>query len=594
MGTGKPAGRIAPLLLVALLLPTYAGAADPGYAVKITGPGSDAVADTVNQVSDLVKRAGGPVPTAAILAQRAERDRGTIDEALRALGYYDDRVEIAIDDKAQPMAVTITIDPGPRYTIADYRVTELPGGAAARVPIDRKALGVPPDAPAAGSTIVAAERKLEAAYAAKGYAFAKTANRQVVIDHASHTAHVSVQVEPGPAARIGAVTVNGLARVDPVFVQRRLAVKTGEPLTSGAVEKTRNDLVATGLFTSVRVDYPAQPSFPDAVPVTVSLVERSHHSIGAGVSYSTNFGPGATASWEDRNLFHDGEKLSANLTYAQRQKLGALNYRQPDLFADTSQALLLGLEYRDEKTNTFDIRREQATGGVERTLSDQWKLRYGILLEEAHVVRNGEPSDEHLIGFPVTLTRDDTGNLLNPSHGGRLTLEGAPYLPVANQPAFLVLRGRQTFYYAFDTEDRWIGAVWGELGSIAGARRDDLPFSKRFYVGGGSSVRGYGYQLAGPVDSFKNPVGGASEAQIGGELRIKITEEIGLVPFLEAGSVYPTTFPQFQGHVFAGGGLGARYYTSIGPIRVDLAVPFHRRAGIDDPVQFYVSLGQAF
>jgi outer membrane translocation and assembly module TamA len=115
MGTGKPAGRIAPLLLVALLLPTYAGAADPGYAVKITGPGSDAVADTVNQVSDLVKRAGGPVPTAAILAQRAERDRGTIDEALRALGYYDDRVEIAIDDKTQPMAVTITIDPGPLH-----------------------------------------------------------------------------------------------------------------------------------------------------------------------------------------------------------------------------------------------------------------------------------------------------------------------------------------------------------------------------------------------------------------------------------------------------------------------------------------------
>src|SRR5262249_9537766 len=154
--------------------------------------------------------------------------------------------------------------------------------------------------------------------------------------------------------------------------------------------------------------------------------------VSAGVSYSTNFGAGANASWEDRNLFHDGEKLSANATYSERQQLASLNYRQPDIWSDPNQAMLLGLEYRDETPNTFSIRRFAATGAIERKFLDNWKLTYGIGAEEAHVERHGNPSDEHLLGFPVTLTRDTTSNPLDPTHGGRLTLAAAPYLPIQN------------------------------------------------------------------------------------------------------------------------------------------------------------------
>jgi translocation and assembly module TamA len=594
MGIRAPAGRVAALLLVWLLLIAGGAAADPGYVVTVTGSPDKALVETVRQVSELVKRADEPPPPAAVLRQRAERDRATLSEALRALGYYDDKLMVAVDDAATPMTVTITVEPGPRYTVGDYTVTEV-DGAKPRVPLDRKTLGVPPGAPAAGSTIVDADRKVEAQYAAKAYPFAKVTDRRVVIDHATRSAAVTLQVDPGAPARAGAIAISGLERVSEAFVRRRLALQEGQPLTSVALDKTRTNLVETGLFATVRVEYPPQPPQPDAVPVSVTLSERSHHSIGAGVSYSTNFGPGINGTWENRNLFHDGEKLSANLGYAERQKLAALNYRQPDVFADPNQALLLGLEYRDEQTtDTFAIRRFLTTGAIERKLWDTWKINYGAVLEEAHVTRHVTETDEHLIGFPVTLTRDTSGDLLNPTHGGRLTLQAAPYLPVADQPSFLVLRGRQTFYHAFDTDGRWVGAVWGELGSILGPKRDDIPFSRRFYVGGGSSVRGYGYQLAGPVDRFKDPVGGASEVQLGTELRIKITEEIGIVPFVEAGSVYDTAFPEFQGRLFAGGGIGARYYTSIGPIRLDLAVPFRRRAGIDDPVQFYISIGQAF
>ena len=597
MGIRAPTVRAwagaASLLVIGLCIDA-GDAAAKGYVVRITGNGSDAVADTVKQVSELMKRAAEATPPPEILEQRARRDRGTIEAAMRALGYYDGTVRVTVDSHARPPTATITVDPGPLYTIGPYSVTEMPGGAAPRVPIDRKAIGVATGTAAAGATIADADHRVEREYRAKGYVFAKVTDRRVVIDHASHTAAISLQVDPGPVAHVGTIAVTGLDRVTESFVRRRITLKPGALLTSVAIEKTRGNLADSGLFSSVQVDYPADLAHADAVPVTVAVVERARHTIGAGISYSTNFGAGANASWEDRDLFHEGEKLSANASYAQRQQLATLNYRQPDLFLDPDQALLLGLEYRDEITNTFDVRRFVATAGVERTLWEDWKLTYGTKLEEAHVVRNGEPFDEHLVGFPVTLSHDTSGSLLDPTHGGRLTLTGAPYLPITSQPGFLVLRGRQTYYHAFDAESRWVGALWGELGSIPGASRDQIPFSERFYAGGGGSVRGYGYQLAGPVDAFKNPVGGASEAQAGVELRIKITDTIGLVPFAEAGSVYPTTFPELQGRMFAGGGLGARYYTSIGPIRIDLAAPFQRRSGIDDAVQFYISLGQAF
>jgi translocation and assembly module TamA len=579
------------LLLVAM---TPGEAAEPGYQVTITGKGIDSVEPVIREVSELVKRASEPPPPAMILRQRAERDRATIDDALRALGYYDAQLTIGVDAETQPARVTIEVEPGPRYSIGSYQVTEAPRGAAPRIPIDLKALGMAPGSPAVGSAIVEADHRLEGLYGARGYPFAKLLERKVVIDHAAREARISVTIDPGPPARVGPITISGLQRVDAAYVRRRVPFKTGEPLTTVALEKARTTLLGTGLFSSVRVDYQNPPGSPDAVPVTITLVERPHHSVSTGVSYSTNFGPGANATWEDRNLFHDGERLTASGTFAQFQKLASLNYRQPDLFADPNQALLLGLEFRDEKTESFDIRRFAATASIERHFLENWRAAYGLDLEESHVLRHGQARDEHLIGFPLSLTRETTDSLLDPTRGERLILGVAPYLPVGAQPSFMVLRARQTAYQRLDDSGGWVAAAWAELGGIIGDQRDRIPFSKRFYAGGGGSVRGYGYQLVGPVDAFKDPFGGASEIQLGSELRIRITDNIGLVPFVEAGNVYASQFPDFRGHVFVGGGVGLRYYTAIGPLRLDLATPFYRRAGIDDAVQLYVSLGQAF
>jgi translocation and assembly module TamA len=133
------------------------------------------------------------------------------------------------------------------------------------------------------------------------------------------------------------------------------------------------------------------------------------------------------------------------------------------------------------------------------------------------------------------------------------------------------------------------------LGSIPGTALTRIAPSRRFYSGGGGSVRGFGYQAIGPRDTLGDPTGGRSVAEFALEARVRLGlfgGAFSVVPFLDGGNVYGATLPKFSGLRF-GAGLGVRYHTSFGPIRVDLGTPINPRAG-DPRITVAVSLGQAF
>jgi translocation and assembly module TamA len=199
-----------------------------------------------------------------------------------------------------------------------------------------------------------------------------------------------------------------------------------------------------------------------------------------------------------------------------------------------------------------------------------------------------------LAGVPLYIRRDTTNDLLNPTSGTRASATVTPYTSVAgNSLTFASSRLSGSAYRKVGNGDRFTLAGFGALGSIVGESRDGLPADKRLYAGGGGSLRGYGYQLAGPLGPDHKPLGGRSSLEFGGELRIKITETIGIVPFLEAGNVYDQSYPKLGSRLLYDTGIGARYYTPVGPVRFDVAVPLSRRQG-DARFQIYISLGQAF
>jgi translocation and assembly module TamA len=144
-----------------------------------------------------------------------------------------------------------------------------------------------------------------------------------------------------------------------------------------------------------------------------------------------------------------------------------------------------------------------------------------------------------------------------------------------------------------DTDRRFVLAGRATLGSLVGEETDNVPADKRLYAGGGGSIRGYEYQSVGPLDADGDPLGGRSLIELNAEVRIRVTDQVGLVPFVDGGMVFDSVYPDFEEDLRWAAGLGVRYFTAFGPLRVDIAIPLNKRE-FDDSFQFYISLGQAF
>ena len=199
-----------------------------------------------------------------------------------------------------------------------------------------------------------------------------------------------------------------------------------------------------------------------------------------------------------------------------------------------------------------------------------------------------------LVGVPVSANYDTTDSKLDPTRGVRLNASVAGYPTALGSTVDLVQgKARASAYYSLDPDSRFVLAGLIGLGAMGGADLADIPANWRFYAGGGGSVRGYAYDELGPTGPFGAVIGGRSLFTASAELRVRVTDTIGIVPFFDAGNAFATSFPNFSAPLATAVGVGLRYYTAIGPIRADIAFPLDRHPGTG-PVAVYVSIGQAF
>lgn len=593
-----PRQRLSFLLLAAVLASLAAPArADVEYKpeIKLVGLKDKQLSETLDAASQLVQLKDKPPASNAALRRRVEDDLPRLKDVMQASGYWTPTLSYALETGADEKAkVTVTIDPGPLYHLASVAF-RTPSGETP--PLLQKlgpgGVGLDIGGPAASAPIVAAEQRITEQYGHDAHPFAKVTDRKAVIDVATHTMRVTYTVDPGAEVRFGPFAIEGLSRVDGDFAARRIAWKRGSPYDSRAVETTRQNLVKTGLFSAVRISHADAPNAQGEVPMTIDLVEGPPRSIGAGIAYNTNLGLGAQAFWQHRNLLGAGENLRVTAGAAQKQLGLALAFRKPD-FVDQNQDFLTNAALLKQNTDAFDSFREQVFVGIERPLLPSLTADFGLSVEHARVTRSVLGNEDYtLFGVPFYIRHDTTDDLLDPTIGGRQTLTLIPYHSLSGPDLnFLSSRIEERHYQRLDSTGRVVLAGFAALGSIVGASRDELPPDKRLYAGGAGSVRGYAFQRAGPLGAGNVPLGGASSVELGVELRYRITDTIGIAPFVEGGNVYDSDFPNSTNLLF-GGGIGFRYYTVIGPVRLDLATPFQRRPG-DGIVQFYISIGQAF
>lgn len=560
------------------------------YTVEIAKTGDADLDTSITALSALVERKDSPPATRVGLRRRIAEDQKSIADLLRSEGYYAAKVTEAVDSGASPTAIRIAIDLGPRFTVDAYRV-DLQGKAPLDVLAD---LALPKAGdPARAPDIAQAEGAVLARLAEKAHPFARAIDQEIVVDHATSKMAIVLKVDPGAPAAFGPLSLSGLEEVERDHLIGQLPWKEGDPYDQKKIDDGRRALGRSGLFSSVVVDPAAMADASGEVPISIAVAERERRSVGVGLRYETDTGFGTEFFWRHRNLFGRAETLDLTAQVAQNQIGAGAQYREKGFLAKQN-TLSLGATVKREEQDAYDSRSAGVTAALERPLFEKVSGSAGVGLEALEVDDRTGTNQFLLLSFPFQLRRDTSNDLLDPSSGSRLTAGYTPVLQTTEGVTFHRFQLSAAAYHEVLPEKRLILAARAAFGALIGATLSDVPATWRLYSGGGGSIRGYEYQRVGPLDADRDPVGGRSQFETGIEARIRVTEDIGIVPFFDAGNVYRTATLDFGDRLQYAAGLGLRYYTSFGPIRADIAIPLNRRPGIDDKFQFYISLGQAF
>jgi len=573
----------------------------PGsYTAELRGSLDPALRTLILESLDTFTRKDSPPRTGSLLAHRMQGDVQTVRRILSSWGYFQGRVETEILDGPDrsdgtpglPLAV-FTVVPGERFRIGRVAITATPGSdPAAPLPAPGE-IGVSPGDPYAAKAVVDGQEAIERHLAARGYPFPKVEDLDVRAIGAERIADVTYVVSTGPVADFGETTISGLSHVDEAYVRGRLPWIEGMPYDGSLVEETRSTLVAGGLF-SVALFEKGEVTADGRVPMHLELVERRPRTIRLGLRYRTDSGPGGKAEWEHRTLFGRAERLLASVEADMITQQAGLAFRKPNFLVEP-MSLLVEQRFVRERDDAFHSLTSVSSAGVEYAFTPRLVAGVGLSYRLSRIDAVEQDETYALFSVPLSLRYDGSDDLLNPTKGQRVTLSGARYFVSRGDVSdFVQSQLSATQYLSILGGDRLVLALRAQAGATSGAALSNVPKDLRLYAGGGASVRGYAYRMAGDLDDAGDPVGGRSVFETSAEVRWRFHEEFGLVGFVDAGRAFAREYPDFGRKLFMGAGFGMRYYSFVGPIGVDIAFPLDRRRGRDDRFQVYVSLGQSF
>ncbi len=590
-------------VLVLTVSPCFVGAEEGNnggiaYEVNFEGVVDDRMERDLRLLSTTVTRKDQPPPTLGLLRARVERDIPDLVLALRSRGYYNASMEKQIMEDRDPVKVIFQVSPGNVYTIRSVEIEKPEDDPELQrhVPSPGE-IGLTPGMPADARKILDAEEALAGTMRTRGYPFARVQNTRVVVDHGTEEVSVTFPLVPGPAATFGQTELEGLDRVERDHVLVRIPWQEGERYNENLLHEFRETLAGMRLFTLIRISRAQELHEDGSLPITVELTERKPRTVRAGIGYKTDEGFGATASWEHRNLRGYGERLRTSVVVSEISQSFEGVFDRPD-FLRLDQSLGAHARIGQDETDAYTSQNLESAVMLSRELAEGLNVSVGPGFRVSRVEDKaaGKRTREFaLLSFTGHLDWDFSDDLLDPTRGGRLKAQFTPYVDTLDTDiSFFRSYLSYSHYLPLLRSPSLLFAGRAALGSISGASRDAMPTDIRFYAGGGGSVRGYPFKSLSPLDEDNVPVGGRSLVEFSAELRWKMTETLGLVTFLDGGGAFEPPYPDFSTSLRYGAGAGLRYHTPIGPLRLDVGVPLNRRTDIDNPVEIYLSIGQAF
>ncbi|MEM1282376.1 MAG: BamA/TamA family outer membrane protein [Chlamydiota bacterium] len=578
------------------------------YTVDFQGVTDENLLQLMHAASQLIILQNSPPTTNVGLRRRAESDLNNIVKVLHSQAFYNAKITINYDFQKNPVVITINVDKGPRYPIEEFLILPDPksNGSFSYSSISLQEIDVCIGQPAYTETIISAENKLEELMNDYGYPYASVTDREVIADQESKAISVVIFISSGPKVQFGRTSISGNCCVRDRFFRKKISWKSGQTYSPCLVQQTQNELELSNLFTSVSIVLPDEPPEEDGeVPITIQVNESKPRSIGFGINYETNRGPGFGGNWEHRNLTGIGDKFTAKGDIWYDKQFGRMSYIVPD-WGRKKQKLIWSADYLREIDVGYHEKSYSFGATVARPVNCYLQFAYGLLYQhlintdihekKRHQRQKTDDETFNLFKSPVSFFWNHSNSILDPTSGYRLKLRSTPsYNFTGKQVYYDTNLMSASYYHPFDGCHRFVLAGQVTLGLIFGPQKDLIPRSELFDAGTDKLLRGYKYKTVSPLDNEFKPTGGRSMMIYSLEYRYRQSQDIGWVLFWDFGNVYANRLPELNKKILHSVGLGFRYFTPVGPIRLDLAFPLDRRRHVDkSEYQAYLSFGQAF
>jgi translocation and assembly module TamA len=563
------------------------------HVVIFKGISNKALLADIQSISDAYN-IGHQIESSYLLQKMADSDTEKFLQLFKARGFYDASVKSEIDAKKELLKLTFIFETGKPYLLKSVKLqfADNPGEDGPKLPgIDR--LGLVLNKPFSSQAVLDGQAELITIIRSRGFPFVKISKRDVIVDHQDQSVSVNFYIDAGPKAFFGRTNISGLEKVDESYIMGKLAWKEGEIFNGNLIEETRKDISELGLFTLIRITQGKDLDDTSKLPMTIEVTERKHKTVSVGLKYLTDEGPGAKVSWENRNIFHHGERLKTFFELSKFTTAAETDFTKLD-FLQKDQTFSLSLRASDEHPEAYDSRSITGSGYLNRELTKIISIGAGMTLKSSTIDQLGYIESYNLLSLPIHAEIDKNRDIFDPVKGYYLSLQLTPFYQTSGE---MTTFGKALVNYKrfvrISTSPQIVIAAEVTASMIRGTTWENIPADERLYAGGGGSVRGYEYQSVGPL--FEGaPLGGKSLFESSLEFRLKLTEGFGIVAFLDGGSAFAEDMFEPEYPLLWGTGLGLRYYTPVGPFRLDVAVPLNKRVGIDNSYQLYISIGHAF
>ncbi|WP_417253882.1 autotransporter assembly complex protein TamA [Celeribacter sp.] len=571
------------------------------FEARLETTADDDLAKRLRAASAVIEAADTEVTAPEEIIAAVQSDYRTLIGTLYREGYYGPRISIRVDGRegasmslislpSQVQSVVIEVSPGPRFVFGETTVAPLASGT--ELPEDFKRGEVAHSYLVGDATEAAIESWREASHAK-----AVRKDQSIIADHPEKKLDVDVEIDPGPAVKFGKLQFAGKTTVREGRLSRIANLPTSSSYHPEKLDLVTKRLQKTGTFRSITLREAEELNADGTLDITATLIDDKPRRLGFGAELSSLEGGTLSAYWMHRNITDNADRLRFD---AEISGIGGTNeidatlsasYRRPaTVTRKTTLVLAAELEHLNEPDYTSDI--GEFTLGFDVETSPNSTFYAGLGYRYSQVEDDLGSRDFSYIILPIEGSRDTRDNSLNPTRGTYFEADITPFLSLNEAASGVRFFADGRSYVSFGDDDRFTIAGRVQLGSISGADYTDVSTDMLFFSGGGGTVRGQPYQSLGVNLGSGDEIGGSSFLGLSGELRAKVKGNISAVGFYDLGGIGTTALPGEDAEWHAGAGLGLRYNTGFGPIRLDLAGPVSGDTG--DGLQIYIGIGQAF